>query len=185
MTSDAKKMEDNVTPIEDAKTEPQAASQEAGQVDKLMRALADAENRIKRAEREKEEGQKFAVSAFARDVLTVADNLRRALETVNKAEVEANASLKNIMTGVEFTEKELLKALERHGVKKVEPAVGDAFDYNRHQAMFEVETSDHQPGKIVQVLQAGYVIADRLLRPALVGVAKAPNGTPQKLDTVA
>jgi molecular chaperone GrpE len=178
---------ENVTPLHEKPAgEPvkDLAAELAAAKDQLLRTMADSENARKRMEREKEDAQKYATSSFARDVLTVADNLRRALDAVKKEDIDKDPALGTLLTGVEFTEKELLKAMEKHGVKRIEPAIGDTFDYNRHQAMFEIETTEKPPGTIMQVLQGGFVIHDRLLRPALVGVAKAPPA-PEKVDVKA
>jgi molecular chaperone GrpE len=146
--------------------------------DRLLRALADNENLRNRNAREMEDARKYAVTGFARDILDVADNLRRALTSVPAGAREQDEALGNLMLGVEMTERSLLGALEKHRVRRVEPKPGERFDFNLHQAMFEVPTDAVPPGTIAEVMQAGYVIADRLLRPALVGVAKAvqPSG---------
>ncbi|HEX2526688.1 MAG TPA: nucleotide exchange factor GrpE [Geminicoccus sp.] len=141
--------------------------------DKLLRALADVENTRRQKEREVDEARRYAVTRFARDLLDVADNLRRAL-AVPAAAAEENPALKSLLTGVEMTERSLLSAFERHQIKRIEPAVGEKLDPNRHQAMFEVPRADAAPGTIAEVVQAGYLIADRLLRPAMVGVAARP-----------
>lgn len=150
--------------------------------DRLLRAVAETENVRRRAERDRSEASQYAVTGFARDLLNVADNLRRALEAVTE-EVKADSRFSTVIAGVEMTERELLGAFERHGIRKVMPE-GEKFDHNLHQAMFEVETPDQTPGTIVQVMQPGYVLKDRLLRPAMVGVAKAPKDssgdTPKK-----
>lgn len=148
--------------------------------DQWLRALADTENSRRRAIKEREETQKFAITSFARELLSVADNLQRALETCPQTEILPD-STKALITGVEMTEKELLSVLDRHEVKKIDP-LHEKFDPNFHQAMFEVETAEHEPGKIVQVLQYGYVLHERLLRPALVGVSKQLS-TMSKTDT--
>ncbi len=145
--------------------------------DQLLRQMADAENLRKRMEKDKEDGMKYAAASFARDLLNVSDNLRRTLDAASKEDT-SNPAVKNMLTGVEITEKELLGAFEKHGIKKIEPKSGETFDYNKHQAMFEVETADKPAGIIMQILQAGYMIHDRLLRPALVGVSKAVSGPP-------
>ena len=152
--------------------------------DHLLRVMADAENARKRIEKEKEDNQKYAVSALARDLLNVSDNLRRTLDAVKREELESNPALKNLLAGIEITEKELLGAFEKHGVKKIEPKIGDAFDYNKHQAMFEIETGEKPAGTVMQVLQPGYMIFDRLLRPALVGVSKSPAPPPADIGKV-
>jgi molecular chaperone GrpE len=167
-----------------------AAKQEAAQLkDQLLRALAEAENVRRRAQREREDAAKYAIANFARDVLQVSDNLHRALEAIPAAALAADEALKNLHEGVSATERQLDAALERQQVKRVWP-MGEKFDANLHQAMFEVPTADQAPGTVVQVMQAGYTIHDRLLRPALVGVAKQPAGDVPpagtgKVDTIA
>jgi len=141
--------------------------------DQMLRALAEAENTRRRTEREIEDTRKYAASSFAREMLPVADNLRRALEAVPAAERESSAALKGLLIGVEATERQLLGAMDKLGIKPVD-VLGKPFDPNFHQVMFEVETADQAPGTVVQVMQVGYVIHDRLLRPALVGTAKPP-----------
>ena len=142
--------------------------------DRALRAMAEADNAQKRAARDVSESRKYGATALARDVLSVADNLGRALLAVPDVPREDDENLFNLRTGVDMTLKEMLQALERHGVKKVTPEAGERFDHNRHQAMFEVPTDDLAPGAVAQVVQDGYVIHDRLLRPALVGVARKP-----------
>ncbi|GJD33405.1 nucleotide exchange factor GrpE [Methylobacterium aerolatum] len=151
--------------------------------DRMLRTLAEMENLRRRTEREVADARAYAVTNFARDVLNVADNLRRALESVPQEErAGAEGALKGLIDGIELTERDLAKNLERHGVKPVEPQ-GQKFDPNRHQAMFEVPNSDVPAGTVVQVVQTGYVIGDRVLRPALVGVAKGgPKAAPSPAD---
>jgi molecular chaperone GrpE len=140
--------------------------------DKLLRTLADMENLRRRTEREVADARTYAVTNFARDMLNAADNVRRALESVPaEARETAEGALKALVDGIELTERDLLKTLERHGVKRVDPQ-GQRFDPNLHQAMFEVPNPDVTSGTVVQVVQSGYVIGERVLRPALVGVAK-------------
>ncbi len=153
-----------------------AARQEAAQLkDQLLRALAEAENVRRRAQREREDAAKYAITNFARDVLQVSDNLHRALEAIPAAALAADEALRNLHEGVSATERQLDAALERQQVKRIWP-MGEKFDANLHQAMFEVQTAEQAPGTVVQVMQAGYLIHDRLLRPALVAVAKQPAG---------
>jgi len=154
---------------------PQAISaEEAAELkERLLRALADMENLRRRTQREVEDARKFAVTGFARDLLEVADNLGRALASVPPEAREQSEFMKNLVLGVEMTGRSLQSAFEKHRVRRIEPQKGEKFDHNLHQAMFEVSTADQAPGTIAQVIQGGYVIADRLLRPALVGVAKA------------
>ncbi|MCX8101319.1 MAG: nucleotide exchange factor GrpE [Geminicoccaceae bacterium] len=142
--------------------------------DRLMRALAEAENIRRQKDREIEEARKYAITAFARGLLEVADNLRRALAAVPGPSEGRDPLFQTLVLGVEMTERTLLALFERHKIRKVEPKPGDRFDPSLHQAMFEVPTTELAPGSIAEVLQPGYVLDDRLLRPALVGVAKAP-----------
>ena len=164
---------DGVTDEVEATQGPGPEQEIADLKDKLLRALADVENTRRQKEREVDEARRYALTRFARDLLDVADNLRRAL-AVPAAAAENNPALKNLLTGVEMTERSLLSAFERHQIKRIEPAIGDKLDPNRHQAMFEVPRTDAAPGTIAEVVQAGYLIADRLLRPAMVGVAARP-----------
>ncbi len=140
--------------------------------DQLLRTLAELENLRKRSEREREDTAKYAVASFARDLLSVADNLHRAIDAVPADAPSADPALKTLIDGVEITRSELLNCLSKHGIKKISPQAGDTFDHNAHQAMFEVDSTDHPSGAIANVMQDGYMIHDRLLRPALVGVVK-------------
>jgi molecular chaperone GrpE len=144
--------------------------------DRLLRTLAEMENLRKRTEREVAEARLYGNAGFARDVLAVADNMHRALESIGP-ELRAQPDSKVLIEGVELTERELLKVLEKHGVKKFSPE-GEKFDPNVHQAMYELPTSELPPGHVAQVIQAGYMLGDRVLRPALVAVVKAPPKTP-------
>jgi len=140
--------------------------------DKFLRLMADMENLRRRTEREVADARTYAVANFARDMLNVADNVRRGIETVSdETRASADDSFKSFLEGIELTERDLLKTLERHGVKKLDP-MGQKFDPHVHQAMFEVPNPDVPSRTIVQVMQSGFVIGDRVLRPALVGVAK-------------
>ena len=147
--------------------------------DRTLRTLAEMENLRRRTEREVADARSYAVTNFARDVLNVADNVRRALDSVPaEARDAAEGAFKGLIDGIELTERDLSKTLDRHGVKLVEPQ-GQKFDPHRHQAMFEVPNAEVPSGTVVQVVQAGYVIGDRVLRPALVGVAKGgPKAAP-------
>ncbi len=140
--------------------------------DQLLRTLADMENLRQRTAREVKDARAYAISNFARDMLNASDNMHRALDAVPE-EMRANAdtNLKALLEGVELTERELHKALESHGVRKIHP-LNERFDPNLHQAMFEVPNPEVANKSIIEVIQAGYVIGDRVLRPALVGVAK-------------
>ena len=145
--------------------------------DKLLRTMADMENLRRRTEREKEDTARYAISNFARDVLAIGDNLRRTIEHVPADAVAQDPTLKSILEGVELTEREMLKMLEKHGVTKLEP-LGERFDPNQQQAMYEVPSTDVPEGTVVQVMQAGYTIGDRVLRPALVAVSKGGPKAP-------
>lgn len=155
--------------------EPTAAEAEMAELkDRLLRTLADMENLRQRTRREVEEAQTYAVTRFARDLLEVADNMRRAVESAPKG--ADSEPVRNLVAGVEMTEQALLSALERHKVRKVVPARGERFDHKLHQAMFELPTAELPPGTVAEVMAPGYVIGDRLLRAAMVGVAKALPG---------
>ena len=149
--------------------------------DKLLRTMADMENLRRHTEREKEDTARYAISNFARDVLTIGDNLRRVIEHVPEEAAGKDPALKSFLEGVELTERELLKMMEKHGVTRLEP-MGQRFDPNQQQAMYEVPTTDVPEGTVVQVMQAGFTIGDRVLRPALVAVSKGgpkPAPTPK------
>lgn len=160
---------------EAAETGPEAparAEAEAAEFkDRYLRTAAELENFRRRAEKERQDVAKFAIASFARDALQVLDNLRRGLDSVSAEDRKANPALEALAAGMEMTEREMLTTLERHGIEKIDPA-GQPFDHNFHQAMLEVEDASVPPGTVVQVLQAGYILNGRLLRPALVGVAK-------------
>jgi len=147
--------------------------------DRLLRTLAEMENLRKRTERELADSRIYAVTSFARDLLAVADNMRRALDAVApELRAGAEAGVKALIEGVELTERELLKALEKNGVRQFTPQ-GEKFDPNLHQAMFEVPDLSVPSGSVVQVVQPGYMIGERVLRPAMVGVSKGgPKAAP-------
>lgn len=136
--------------------------------DRLLRALADAENLRRRASRDLEDARQYAVARFAADVVNVADNLQRAVDSADKAETKDQ-----LLHGVALTEKELQRVLERHGVRKLEP-IGRPFDPNFHEAMFELPDVGVPDGAVATVVEPGYVIGDRALRAAKVGVARHP-----------
>lgn len=174
------------TDIKEQKTKPQEElAQDGDELEKevaelkeqLLRALAEAENIRKQAIREREDASKYAITEFARDLLAVADNLRRAFDSMpEEKENPLSDEVKGLIQGVKMTEKELLKVFQKHGIQKITP-LGEEFNHDLHQAMFEVETKDSPPGTIVDLMQPGYVMQDRLLRPALVGVSKAGSKT--------
>lgn len=151
--------------------------------DQLLRALAENENTRRRAERDREDATKFAVSNFARDMVGIADDLSRALDSLPEDQLADDGSLKTLVDGVEITRRNLGAAFHRQNISRIDPE-GEKFDHNLHEAMFEVETPDKEPGTVVQVIQHGYKIHDRLLRPARVGVAKKPT-PPAGVDTEA
>lgn len=154
--------------------------------DRLLRSMAETENLRARADRERQETRKYAVSAFARDMLAVADGLRRALDNL-PGELSGDDSIKTVIAGIEMTQRELMQMFEKHDIRPIEP-MGEKFDHNFHQAMFEAEGGDQVPGTIIKVVQIGFTIHGRLLRPAMVGVAKGPKGPKgekgEKVDTV-
>jgi molecular chaperone GrpE len=147
------------------------AREAADYKDKLLRSLAEMENLRKRTERQVADARDYGIAAFARDILAVADNMERALGALDAdLREKADAGTKALLDGVELTERELLKVLEKHGVKKFDP-LGEKFDPNLHQAMYQVPDPSRPAGTVAQVVQPGYMIGDRMLRPALVGVA--------------
>ena len=147
-------------------------SENADLRDKYLRLAAEMDNLRRRTERDVKDAKSYSVAGFARDMLAVSDNLRRALEAIPAdAREVGDTGLKALAEGVEMTERSMLAALERHGVRKLDP-MGEKFDPNFHQAMFEVPNPEIASNTVVQVVQAGYVIGERVLRPAMVGVAK-------------
>lgn len=153
--------------------DPAALAREAAEYrDKLLRTLAEMENLRRRTEREIADTRLYGISAFARDIIAVADNMDRALGALDaELREKADAGTKALLDGVELTERELLKVLEKHGIKKFSP-LGEKFDPNLHQAMFELPDPSVPAGTVAQVVQPGYMIGERMLRPALVAVAK-------------
>jgi len=146
--------------------------------DRALRAMAEVENVRKRLERERDDARTYSVTRFARDMLTVADNLNRALAAFPpEVRAKTDDTVKAVLDGVDATARELTAALARHGVKTID-AQGQRFDPNLHQAIAEVPTRDSPPGTVVSVVQSGYLIGDRLLRPAMVTVAKAGGAAP-------
>ncbi len=170
---DAAAPETDPLAADDGTPEPLAAEL-AEAKDALLRAHADMENLRKRTAREVEDARRYAVTGFARDLLEVSDNLARAITSIPPEVKETDGWANNLAVGVEMTERTLLAVFEKHRIQRVTPEKGEKLDPQRHQAMFEVSTAAHPPGTVAEVMTAGYVIADRLLRPAMVGVAKAP-----------
>jgi molecular chaperone GrpE len=140
--------------------------------DRFMRALADAENARKRSERDRREAEQYGGSKLARDMLPVFDALRRALETMQDKATEADRA---VLEGIELTMRELTNVFRKHGIEPIDPAVGEAFDPQLHQAMFEAPVPGTKAGDILQVMAVGFMIHDRLLRPAQVGVSSMPK----------
>ena len=198
-TDPAEPNEDQAKPADSLKAEAQSVDADPGRKlgadldallvenaemrDRLLRTMADMENLRRRTEREKTDTARYAISNFARDVLTVGDNLKRTVDHVPADAAAQDPALKSFLEGVELTERELLNVLERHGVTRIEP-LGARFDPNCHQAMYEVPNPDVLEGTVIDVMQAGYVIGDRCLRPALVAIAKggAKPAKPQAGD---
>ena len=161
--------------------------------DQLLRALADVENMRRRTERELESARKYAHTGFARDLVGAIDNLSRAIAAAPPAGDAASAddapaadapaadAISSLITGLELSWTEIQSTMERHGIKRVDPK-GEKFDYNLHQAMFEVPSEEYEPGIVVEVIQHGYVLHDRLLRPAMVGVAKVAAAAPPESE---
>lgn len=176
---------ENVTP--DSAGEEQSERAEMGtlradleetkaRLDRALRAYAEADNVRKRLEREKDDAAKYAITKFARDVVTVGDNFRRAMEAAPTEKLAQDPALKAFLDGIEMTERELLGTLERHGVRRIDPT-GEVFNPRQHQAVMEMDSAEVSAGTILQVFQAGYTIEDRILRPAMVVVAKAAKPT--------
>ncbi|MEM1073671.1 MAG: nucleotide exchange factor GrpE [Pseudomonadota bacterium] len=136
--------------------------------DRFMRALADAENARKRSERDRREAEHYGGSKLSRDILPVYDNMKRAIETITEEQKESNAAL---IEGIELTMRELLSVFKKHGIEIIAPEVGDRFDPQTHQAMFEAPVPGTKAGDIIQVAAEGFMLHDRLLRPAQVGVS--------------
>ena len=139
--------------------------------DRYVRALADADNARKRAERDRREAENYGGSRLARDLLPIYDNLKRALSSVGREQRETDSA---VIEGVELTQRELLKIFEKHGIRRIAPEKGEKFDPQYHEAMFEAPVPETQQGEIIEVMAEGFMLHDRLLRPAQVGVSSAP-----------
>lgn len=160
--------EDATRPASEPEARPQS-DEVAALRDQLLRALAEQENIRRRGARERDETARFATANLARDVLPALDNLRRALESV--AGDNADPMTQNLLSGVAATERALVSALAKHGISRISPAPGEPFDPNWHEAISVVDGSAHPPGTVAEVLQPGYRLHERLLRPAVVGVS--------------
>jgi len=175
--------EDNSLPPDDAGGDDDIANLAAERDelrDQLLRTLADNENLRRRTERELTAAKKYGALGFARDLMASVDNLDKAIDLIPENKDELDETVKNILIGVEMTGREIASVLERHNISKISPD-GEKFDYNLHQAMFEVPSDDVEPGIVMQVVQSGYQLHDRLLRPAMVGVSK-PASPPQTTE---
>ena len=139
--------------------------------DQLLRSLAESENWRKRTIKEIADAKKYSHISFMRDLVSSVDNLQRALEVVPDDKSQLSEPIKNLVIGLEIVEKEILNTFEKHSLKQINP-IGEKFDYNLHQAMFEVPTNEKEPGYVVEVSQKGYILHDRLVRPAMVGISK-------------
>ncbi len=162
----------DAAPAEAVESTAALAKEAAELKDRVLRTLAEMENLRRRTEKEVADARTYGITAFARDILAVADSMDRALKALDtEIRSKADAGVKALLDGVELTERELLKVLEKHGIAKIEP-MGQKFDPNLHQAMFELPDPSVPAGTVVQVVQSGYKIGERVLRPALVGIAK-------------
>lgn len=159
------------TPAPEVDAQPDVEAEVALLKDQLLRALAETENLRKRAQKEQEDMAKFAITQFARDLLTVGDNLRRALDSVSPEARAENELAQSLCHGVEIVEKELLNTFTKHGIEKITP-LGEKFDHDRHQAILEQVDAEKPAGTVLTVLQEGYILHGRLLRPAMVVVSK-------------
>ncbi len=175
--------ENTATEQEQADEALAAALRESAELrDKVLRTLAEMENLRRRTEREVADARTYGIAGFARDVLGIADNMQRALDAARQElGGSTDPGVKTLLEGVELTERELLKALERNGVKRFDPQ-GEKFDPNLHQAMYEVPDASVPSGMVMQVIQPGYMIGERILRPALVAVSKG-GGKPATVDS--
>ena len=142
--------------------------------DQLLRSLAESENLRKRTIKEIADAKKYSHISFIRELVSSVDNLQRALEAVPVDKSQLSEPIKNLVIGLEIVEKEILNTFEKHSLKQIDP-LGEKFDYNLHQAMFEVPTTEKDPGFVVEVSQKGYLLHDRLVRPAMVGISKKPD----------
>lgn len=170
--AEAEELADEMMEIDDEALEIDQLRTERDQYkDRFMRALADAENARKRSDRDRREAENYGGSKLSRDMLPVYDNMKRALETISDEQREANSAL---IEGIELTMRELLSVFKKHGIEVIAPEVGDKFDPQQHQAMFEAPVPGTKAGEIIQVAAEGFMLHDRLLRPAQVGVSSMP-----------
>jgi len=161
--------EDNALPIEESNEELQTKNDELK--DQLMRTLAESENLRKRTIKDVDQAKKYSHISFVRDLVSSVDNFKRALDSLPEDKSDLPEPIKNLIIGLEIVEKEINSTFEKHNLKQISP-LGEKFDYNFHQAMFEVPTNDTDPGTVIEVSQIGYLLYDRLVRPAMVGISK-------------
>ena len=168
-------------PSKEAGGEPAGPSEEdpAELKERLLRVLAEQQNLRRRLERERDDAVRFAATQLIKDLLQTADNLSRALDSVPSDLQDQNGALRNLLAGVAASERALQDTFAKHGVRRIEPALGETFDPNQHQAMFEVDGSEWEPGTIAQIVLPGYAYYERLIRPAFVGVAITPDERPE------
>ncbi len=175
MSEPEKEQEEQIEQEVQVKTREQELEEEVQSLkDQLLRALAETENIRKRSEKSTEEALKYAATSFAKDIINVLENLYRAEESITGEDFGDNQKLKGFIEGVAITKRECVQVFERHGIKRVYP-MGEKFDHNYHQAIAQIPDENQEPGIVIQVLQAGYTLKDRLLRPALVGVTTKPE----------
>lgn len=165
--------EEDAHPVDETET---LRAENADLKDKLLRTVAEMDNIRKRSIKERDDASKYGVSNLAKELLAVADNLGRAMDAIPEGLAQESDAIANLLTGVKATQDQLTAAMQKSGITAVEAEAGTPFNPNIHEVMFEVESPDHAPGAIVQVMEAGYMIHDRLLRPARVGVAKKSSG---------
>lgn len=171
--------EPQAAPAEESSAELHLKAELAEAQDRYLRAIAEMQNLRRRTEKETQDARRFAVGAFAGEVLHVLENLYRAEDSVPSAELESNGFLKALFDGVALMRAELERIFQKHGITRLYP-LGQAFDHKYHEAMLEIPDATRPPGTVVQVMQAGYTLHDRLLRPAMVGIAKAMEASPSE-----
>lgn len=179
MEEEIKTVNDNKAEISEEETPIKLEEELETMKNNWLRALAEMENLKKRLERDREDAKKYGILNFARDIVGIADNIQRALESCATSSNHSD-EIKNLIAGIEMVAQGINNTFERHGIKEI-PAQNNPFDPNFHEAMFDVEAPTEKPGTIIRVLQKGYTLHDRLLRPSMVGVAKAPQ-TPSKAE---
>ena len=189
LSPEVKKMVEEVAASSQNEKVAELEAKIADMKDAMMRTMADAENTRKRAAKEVEDANKYGISTLAKDLISVLENLQRTIDATPAEEAQKEGLLKTLFEGVDMTRKELISIFDRRAIKRIEPKAGEKFDHNLHQAIAQIEDHNYEQGSVLQVVQAGYIIHDRLLRPAMVTVSKAPAGhTPEQnhqVDTTA